>query len=165
MPWRLSRSGTGLGPGERSGQGGRSRSTSAHKSSSTIHGRVPTPSRTAESSHPSRQPALSTKIVLRALSEESPGTAAALSRTGRSGWPQGPAKVDPVVGQMATASAARILRRRRLAQEKAAHMQRLGDGARLRVAHQARQVIALPREPCGSAKWVDSPVAREWQSP
>lgn len=54
MPWRQSRSGTGLGPGDRSGQGGRSGSISAHKLSSTIHGRVLTPSRTAESSDRSR---------------------------------------------------------------------------------------------------------------
>lgn len=51
MPWRQSRSDTGLGPGDRSGHGGSNGSTRAHNSSSTIHGRVPTPSRTAESSH------------------------------------------------------------------------------------------------------------------
>ncbi len=55
MPWRQSRSDTGLGPGDCSGQGGSSGSISAHNSSSTIHGRVLTPSRTAESSHRSRQ--------------------------------------------------------------------------------------------------------------
>lgn len=54
MPWRHSRSDTGRGPGDRSGQGGSNGSISAHKSSSTIHGRVLTPSRTAESSHRSR---------------------------------------------------------------------------------------------------------------
>ncbi len=54
MPWRQSRSDTGRGPGDRSGHGGSSGSISAHKSSSTIHGRVLTPSRTAESSDPSR---------------------------------------------------------------------------------------------------------------
>lgn len=54
MPWRQSRSGTGRGPGDLSGQGGSNGSISAHRSSSTIHGRVVTPSRTAESSHRSR---------------------------------------------------------------------------------------------------------------
>lgn len=54
MPCRHSRSTTGRGPGAFSGQGGSSGSTSAHKSSFTIHGRVLTPSRTAESSHRSR---------------------------------------------------------------------------------------------------------------
>lgn len=54
MPCRHSRSATGRGPGDRSGQGGSSGSISIHKSSSTIHGRVLTPSRTAESSHRSR---------------------------------------------------------------------------------------------------------------
>lgn len=42
MPWRHSRSGTGLGPGEPSGHGGSNGSISAHKSSSTIHSRVVT---------------------------------------------------------------------------------------------------------------------------
>jgi hypothetical protein len=51
MPWRQSRSDTGLSPKDRSGHGGSNGSTRAHNSSSTIHGRVPTPSRTAESSH------------------------------------------------------------------------------------------------------------------
>lgn len=54
MPCRHSRSSTGRDPGAFSGQGGSSRSISAHKSSSTIHGRVLTPSRTAGSSHRSR---------------------------------------------------------------------------------------------------------------
>ncbi|MCZ2528177.1 RNA-binding domain-containing protein [Streptomyces sp. HB2AG] len=54
MPCRHSRSGTGCGPGAFSGQGGRSGSISTHRSSSTIHGRLVTPSRTAESSHRSR---------------------------------------------------------------------------------------------------------------
>lgn len=54
MPCRHSRSATGRGPGDRSGQGGNSGSISVHKSSSTIHGRALTPSRTAESSHRSR---------------------------------------------------------------------------------------------------------------
>lgn len=54
MPCIHSRSATGRGPGARSGQGGSSGSLNAHKSSSTIHGRVLTPSRTAESSHRSR---------------------------------------------------------------------------------------------------------------
>ncbi len=58
-PCRQSLSATGRGPGDRSGQGGSSGSISAHKSSSTIHGRVLTASRTAESSHqprPTRAP-------------------------------------------------------------------------------------------------------------
>lgn len=54
MPCRHCRSGTGRGPGAFSGQGGSSGSISAHRSSSTIHGLVLTPSRTAESSHRSR---------------------------------------------------------------------------------------------------------------
>lgn len=54
MPCRHSRSSTGRGPGAFSGQGGSSGLISAHKSSSTIHGRVLTLSRTAESSHQSR---------------------------------------------------------------------------------------------------------------
>ena len=54
MPCRHSRSATGRGPGDLVGQGGSSGSISAHKSSSTIHGRVLTPSQTAESSHRSR---------------------------------------------------------------------------------------------------------------
>lgn len=54
MPCRHSRSATGRGPGDRSGQAGSRGSISAHKSSSTIHGRVLTPPRTAESSHRSR---------------------------------------------------------------------------------------------------------------
>ena len=53
-PGGRDRSNTGLGPGDRSGQGGSSGSISAHKSSSTIHGRVLTPSRTVESAHRSR---------------------------------------------------------------------------------------------------------------
>jgi hypothetical protein len=55
MPCRHSRSATGRGPGDFSGQGGSSGSISAHKSSSTIHGQVLTSSRTAESSHRSRR--------------------------------------------------------------------------------------------------------------
>jgi hypothetical protein len=54
MPCRHSRSATGRGPGDFSGHGGSSGSISIHKSSSTIHGRALTPSRTAESSHRSR---------------------------------------------------------------------------------------------------------------
>ncbi len=54
MPCRHSRSAIGRGPGAFSGHGGSNGSISTHKSSSTIHGRVPTPSRTAESSHRSR---------------------------------------------------------------------------------------------------------------
>lgn len=56
MPCRQSRSDTGRGPGDRSGHGGSNGSISAHKSSSTIHGRVLTPSRTAESSHHHERP-------------------------------------------------------------------------------------------------------------
>lgn len=54
MPCRQSRSAAGRGPGDRSGQGGSNGSISAQKSSSRIHGRVLTPSRTAESSQRSR---------------------------------------------------------------------------------------------------------------
>lgn len=54
MPCRHSRSATGCGPGAFSGQGGSSGSITAHNSSSTIHGRVLTTFRTAESSHRSR---------------------------------------------------------------------------------------------------------------
>ncbi|MDQ1032734.1 hypothetical protein QF035_010316 [Streptomyces umbrinus] len=46
---------TGCGPADFSGQGGSSGSISAHMSSSTIHGRVLTSSRTEESSHRSRR--------------------------------------------------------------------------------------------------------------
>ncbi len=49
-----SRSATGRGPGDRSGQAGNNGSISAHKSSSTVHGRVLTASQTAESSDWSR---------------------------------------------------------------------------------------------------------------
>lgn len=55
MPCRHSRSATGCGPGAFSGQGGSSGPISAHNSLSTIHGRVVTPSRTAESSNRSRR--------------------------------------------------------------------------------------------------------------
>ncbi len=54
MPCRHSRSATCCGSGDFSGQGGSNGSISAHKPSSTIHGRALTPSRTAESSHRSR---------------------------------------------------------------------------------------------------------------
>lgn len=54
MPCRHSRSATGRGPGDRSGQDGSSGSINAHKSSFMIPGRVFTPPRTAESSHRSR---------------------------------------------------------------------------------------------------------------
>jgi len=54
MPCRHSRSATGFGPGDRSGQGGSNGSISAHKSSSTIHGRVVTPTRTIRPSPQSR---------------------------------------------------------------------------------------------------------------
>lgn len=50
MPCRHSRSATGFGPGDRSGHGGSNGSINAHKSSSTIHGRVVTPCRTVGSS-------------------------------------------------------------------------------------------------------------------
>ncbi|WP_328541059.1 hypothetical protein [Streptomyces sp. NBC_00344] len=50
MPCRHIRSSTGFGPGDRSGQGGSSGSINAHKSSSTIHGRVVTLTRTIRSS-------------------------------------------------------------------------------------------------------------------
>lgn len=42
----VDRSDTGYGPGDRLGQGGSGGAISTHKSSSTIHGRVVTPSRT-----------------------------------------------------------------------------------------------------------------------
>lgn len=45
MPCRHRRSGTGRGPGALSGQGGSKGSISAHRTSSTIHGRVLTTSR------------------------------------------------------------------------------------------------------------------------
>lgn len=54
MPCRQRLSATGRGPDERSGQGGSSGLISAHKASSTIHGRVLTPLRTAESPDQSR---------------------------------------------------------------------------------------------------------------
>lgn len=54
MPCRHARSATGQAPGDRSGQGGSTGSISVHKPSSTIHGRLLTPSRTAESPHRSR---------------------------------------------------------------------------------------------------------------
>lgn len=54
MPCRHNRSATGCGAGAFSGRGSSSVSTSAHKSSSTFHSRILTPSRTAESSHRSR---------------------------------------------------------------------------------------------------------------
>jgi hypothetical protein len=54
MPCRHNRSGTGFGPGDHSGQDGSSGSLTAHKSSSTIHGRVITPTRPIRSSQQSR---------------------------------------------------------------------------------------------------------------
>lgn len=68
MPCRHNRSFTGRGPGERSGQGGNNGPISAHKSSSTIHGRVVT-----HHDRPNRhighaRPDATTKILLRALS-------------------------------------------------------------------------------------------------
>ncbi len=70
MPCRHSRSGTGLGPGALCGQGGSNGSISAHRSSSTIHGRFPTPHerRNRRSGH--ARPAHLTKIVLRALRDQ-----------------------------------------------------------------------------------------------
>lgn len=55
MPCGHSRSATGRAPGDFSGQGGSSGSVSAHKSSSTIHGRVLRSSRTGGSAHRSRR--------------------------------------------------------------------------------------------------------------
>lgn len=67
MPCRHSRSSTGLGPGDRSGQGGSNGSISAHKPSSTIHGRVVT--RRERSNHHigHARPGHLNKILLRAL--------------------------------------------------------------------------------------------------
>jgi hypothetical protein len=67
MSCRHNRSGTGRGPGDRSGQGGSSGSISAH-TSSTIHGRVLTPHE--RPNHPTghARPGHFNKIVLRALS-------------------------------------------------------------------------------------------------
>jgi len=67
MPCRHRRSSTGRGPGDRSGHLGSNGSITAHKASSTIHGLLLTPSRTAESSHRTRLPATNHEIVLRAL--------------------------------------------------------------------------------------------------
>lgn len=50
MPCRDNRSGTGFGPGDCLSQGGSSGSITAHKPSSTIRGRVVTPTRTIRSS-------------------------------------------------------------------------------------------------------------------
>ena len=65
-PCRHNRSGTGFGPGDRSGQGTSNGSISAHKSSSTIHGRVVT--RRERSNHHlgHARPGHLNKILLRA---------------------------------------------------------------------------------------------------
>lgn len=73
MPCRHSRSATGRGPGDRSGQAGSNGSISAHKSSSTIHGRILTAPRTAESSHRLRPTGASEQNPVRALAFEEPG--------------------------------------------------------------------------------------------
>lgn len=69
MPCRHRRSSTGRGPGDRRGHFGSSGSTTVHSASSTIHGLLLTPSRTAESSYRTRPPEPNHKIVLRALGE------------------------------------------------------------------------------------------------
>lgn len=65
-PCRHSRSSTGRGPGAFSGQCGGSGSISIHETSCTTHGRIPTPSRTAEPLHRHARPGHLNKIVLRA---------------------------------------------------------------------------------------------------
>lgn len=67
MPCRQSRSDTGRGPGDRSGHGGRSGSINAHNSSSTIHGRLPTPHERPNRHVGHARPGNLNKIVLRAL--------------------------------------------------------------------------------------------------
>lgn len=67
MPCRQSRSDTGRGPGDRFGQGGSNGSIDAHNSSSTIHGRVPTPPERPNRHTGYAPPAHFNKIVLRAL--------------------------------------------------------------------------------------------------
>ncbi len=67
MPCRHKRSGTGLGPGDRSGQGGSNGSISAHKSSSTIHGRVVTPTERSDRRNGHSRAGHFNKILLRAL--------------------------------------------------------------------------------------------------
>lgn len=67
MPCRHSRSGTGLGPGEPSGHGGSNGSISAHKSSSTIHGRVVTHHERSNHHVGHARPGHFGKILLRAL--------------------------------------------------------------------------------------------------
>lgn len=67
MPCRHNRSGTGFGPGDRSGQGGSNGSTSAHKRSFTTHPRVVT--RRERSNHHigHARPGRLNTILLRAL--------------------------------------------------------------------------------------------------
>lgn len=67
MPCRHSRSGTGLGPGEPSGHGGSNGSISAHKSSSTIHGRVVTHHKRSDHYVGHARPGHFGKILLRGL--------------------------------------------------------------------------------------------------
>ncbi|MGW4825236.1 hypothetical protein ACWEP4_41690 [Streptomyces sp. NPDC004227] len=61
-------SGTGLGPGDRSGQGGSSGSIRTHKSSSTIYGRVVTRYERPDHHIGHARPGHPNKILLRALS-------------------------------------------------------------------------------------------------
>ncbi len=72
MPCRHSRSSTGFGPGDRSGQGGSSGSIRAHKSSSTIHGRVVTRRERPNHHIGHARPGHLNKIVLRALTGTAP---------------------------------------------------------------------------------------------
>ena len=67
MPCRHSRSATGRGPGAFSGHGGSNGSISAHKSSSTIHGRVLTHHERPNHHTSHAPPGRFNKIVLRAL--------------------------------------------------------------------------------------------------
>lgn len=67
MPCRHSRSSTGFGPGDRLGQGRSRGSISAHKSSSTIHGRVVTPLERPNRHNSHALPGHFSKILLRAL--------------------------------------------------------------------------------------------------
>src|SRR5690349_7549182 len=80
MPCKHSRSSTGLGPGAFCGHGGSSGSISSHKSSSTIHGRFPTPHELRNRRTGHVLPALLNKIVLRALTSvsEAPDRASSL---------------------------------------------------------------------------------------
>lgn len=67
MPCGHSRSSTGFGPGDRSGQGGRSGSIRAHKPSSTIQGRVVTQRERPNHHIGHARPGQLNKILLRAL--------------------------------------------------------------------------------------------------